>query len=265
MQGLRLGQAVATVKSEDLDKVQPPAAFPKLGLEDRRETPIVNDPQSLKVKQMAIANAQHAPASDIAGRKAVGQAVSVPGRNVSYASGNELRPDTERGQDPKSPIGTQQHENLHLLFNRVGEKHGHKARLNLAHNIYNAIPPEHRQGLQNYVASKYGKKAIDPKLWHEEHLAHLLNYLNTPSERDVFHRTANHTDEDRFHFNVKMKEAYRAVQAASKQADNKWLSRIITKSEHSEFSESTQWEPNDEDLDLALNILRRTQRRFTRI
>ncbi len=256
------------VQSEELEmaKVQPTPTFPKLGLpDDRRETPIITDKQQLYNKKALIANAQTHAANkphklpvlnDIAQRtKSVGMASGTPGVNASFALGSQLRAKTPRAQANNAPVATQQHENLHLMFNRVAAKHGEKGRINLATNIYMAIPKDARASLHHYISAKYGNKTIDPMRFHEEHLAGLLNYLNNPGERDAYHKEAGHSDEDRLSHNVKMKQAYRAMKTAASGAHDGWTQKLMRKSEVEDLQKSMDWKPSIEQQELAADML----------
>jgi hypothetical protein len=255
------------LRSEDLNKVQPGInKFPKLGLENRRETPIVA-PKEAKTKNLLMANALKVkyPQTSSATKQAIkekvmGDTSKYAGRtgpagvpiNVSYAvkgSGNK-------------EIATKLHEDQHLLFNRVANKYGPKASINLAHNLYNSIPEQHRNSVQQYVSAIYGGKAPPAQKFHEEHIAHLVSYLNNPGNRKVFHQkipghwdpaTNNLTDEGRT-FQTSMKQAYRALQNASKQANEHWTKRVLKKSEYEDIIKNSAWQPTSAEYQAALNL-----------
>jgi hypothetical protein len=259
--------------SEELLKMQTAPTFPKLGVGDnRRETPILTSKPQVDLKNKLLTNQQlqskkfsdpdkqakfKARLEQLSPGKSVGAASAQPGSGLSYATGNNLRAKTERGQDPNAPMATQLHEGNHLLFNRISQKHGPKAAMNLAHNLYNALPKEARSHLQHYVASKYGGREINPAKYHEEHLSHLLNYLNTPSERKVYHETAGHTPEQQLEISSKLKLAHRALQAASAKADKKWVSKVFKKVEVEQMQKSLdlEWKPTFEQLELAQDMV----------
>lgn len=241
-----------------LEKMQSVPKLPNLGFnDDRRETPIVTTPEQREVKVRAIANASSLsdnkvpPAQQVPG---AGATSPNPKMSVSYAAGNELRANTKRGQDPKAPIATVQHENAHMFFNRVAAKHGVKAKRTLLHNLWNSIDPEDKKAVQDFVSHKYAGK--EPIRWHEEHIANLLNYLNSPIERELYHKAKGFDTGKESPIDIRMKRAFRAVQKASKVADKHWLKRVIP-SEHvpSIIKKSEDWKPSLEEIEHAHDLL----------
>lgn len=260
------------LKEESLNKFHPAPDLPKLGVENRRETPITSDPQVVenKTKLMVNSLSQKYPDNDEFKRKKVKDAIFAnvgtnankkryvagmtgpagAGTAISYASG-------------KASTATKLHEDLHMMFNRVHDKYGHKAKLNLAHNLYNSIPKENKEAIQEYVSHQYGGKPLHPNKWHEEHLAHLVSYLNHPMNRKAFHmlqpghwdENSNQLTEKGRDFQSKMKQAYRHLQQASAKAGPGWTKRAFKKSEQEGLQKMEQWKPSGAELDLALDML----------
>jgi hypothetical protein len=249
---------------------QPTPKLPGLGLpDDRRETPQV-DLQGLRTKSHLMAHhamVQQGPVgySPEARRAGVAELaeelVRKPGHGMTvlthqgspmassgvhpgYAVNSELRVASyanpkEIATDPQGPQGTQLHEDLHQMLNRVEAQHGYGARRTLARNLYHAIPTQYRTALREFTDVRNpGATATDRRDFealedksrapvpHEERLALLLNYLNTPGERVEFHRFKGHTPEQAREFGTRMKRAYRALQAAAATAGPQWVKRL---------------------------------------
>ncbi len=58
---------------------------------------------------------------------------------------------------------------------------------------------------------------------HEEHLTILLNYLNSPGEREAFHKHMGHSPEEALRFQTNMKQAYQVISHAAQNADESWV------------------------------------------
>lgn len=256
------------IEGNTLEKFQTPPTFPNIGIgDDRRETPIVDTPSEIYNKKVLMADAKLGQVEDTrenkreymdqyAKNKASGKTLGIPGRNLSFSRSNRLRGDSALGQSNNAPLATQQHENLHLLLNRVEAKYGKRAKQNLVHNLWNTIPEENKNALIHHVASKNAGKDLHPTVWHEEHLAHLLNYLNTPEVRDEYHNNAGHTSEQKLEIQSKLKQAHKIVNKAAKMADKKWLNRVLHKSMYEDLSKSEEWDLSDQEKESIYDNLR---------
>lgn len=231
------------VEVANLQKVSAPPEFPKLGIENRRETKLIKDPKELRTNmQLAmhstnkgddpveLRNAANLAASKvIQGKSGLrGGAATKHGGVIAMAlSGKLLRPEW-RGQNEKAAIGTKNHEDLHLMFARVEKEHGPEARRNLAENLYNAIPKQHRPNvdrlLRHFAGDRYEKH--EPHFLAEERLARVINHMNSPADRQAFHQSGNQLEDDNHRperFDTSIKQAHRAMLAAAETANPNWL------------------------------------------
>jgi hypothetical protein len=245
------------VQSEELIKAQPAPDMPGLGVERRPQTPAV-DAKQAETKQKLMINAGKnvgvklkSPTKSRAGTAVVGlSGAAGTGTAISYAL---QRPGAR---------GTQHHEDLHQMFNRVQDKYGHEARVNLASNLFSAIPEDNRHAVREYVHHLYGQQEPPSNRWHEEHLAHLITYLNSFPQRMMFHNkqgtwdpNINGLTESGKAFNVKMKQAHRHFQEAASKADERWLKQFIHKSEIDLMHKALHWQPSEQELEIALDLL----------
>lgn len=216
---------------DDLRKSKGPPTFPKLGIEDRRETPAL-EPGSLshRVKVRATVNASRyvGEASPELARVwaegVIGGTVGVPGQNqFSWA----VAPARKPGVPETRTHGTVQHENFHGIMNRVGEEFGQPARNELArHLVEDILPPKCRESLERYMRFKLPGNNPDRRFYHEEKIAHLLNYLNDPAVRRRFNRNLYLDNPDPFSgdnagmaHDRNLKLAYRLICNAAKRID----------------------------------------------
>lgn len=260
-----VGQSDA-LRSEDLNKVQPTPTFPKLGLGDnRRETPILSDASAIKNKNLLMGNALALKYSGASNKEDIKAAASKASGIIGRTGPSGVPTAISYAKDQKNAnkaVATQLHEDHHMLLNRVQNKYGGKASINLTHNLFNSIPEQHRKSVQEYVSSLYGTKKIPAAKYHEEHLAHLLSYLNSPKHRELYHRaTPGHWDHERNvmsdkgrEFQTNMKQAYRALQGAAKKASPQWTKKIFKKSEIDFLTKGANWAPTAQELDSALNM-----------
>lgn len=228
----------------EVRKSRPTFKFPKLGIEDRRETPIVNTVQELQNKQIAMANAaarvvHGTTASEekagfqskmkenyLKGRESGATAVGLDDGSISYSKGPVLRGNNP--YDPASgaqgPRATQLHEDLHQIMNKVGQKFGMEGRANMALNLLDYLrvtnPMAHR-ALEQFIALR-PSKLPNNLLQHEEKMALMLNYLNNPKERELFHNHYGHSKIERRLIEGGMKAAHKTLQRAAEQADSSW-------------------------------------------
>lgn len=246
------------IQSEELNKVQKPPDLPKLGVEYRPQTPILG-PQQASTKRKLMANASARNGIKIKPPQAK-RGTFVAGLTGTGGTGTAI----SYALKHPGAKAVQIHEDLHQMFNRVQNKHGNEGRVNLASNLYNAIPEEHRNAMREYVNHTYGGSGKEPPAnrWHEEHLAHLLSYLNSHSDRMTFHQKQGTWDNNLKSltpkgkdFNIKMKQAHRFVQQAAKKADKRWLKQFIHKSEVNLLQKSNEWQPSEQEIELALDML----------
>lgn len=209
-------------KAEPLAKNKPTPRFPGLGFpDDRRETPIIpRDSLAHKVKaramgvgisrdpstrdqinamgdayrQAGIANSTQAGremarkervdafADDITGVKGL-STMGMAGRSEEGATPSFAVSGGRR--DVKSPVGTKLHEDLHQMFGRIGDRFGLPGRVVVSMHAINTMPRNAASVIASFKQSRAGpdKGPMDA----EEHIAHMLNYLNSPSDRQRFH------------------------------------------------------------------------------
>ncbi len=292
---------------EEMAKAHPVPAMPNLGVDDRKETPIISQEQ-VPLKHRLMAN-QHMYGDDTTAAR-LRPAVA---RNMAHELDKEGRASGRTGvagvpstvsyavnRNPentasKQPMRTKLHEDTHLMFQQVHKKYGASGALRLAINLYNAIPGEHRAHMRAFVNSKYAAQryptnaaatagaskhadqldvvqtphkekipgSLPPQHWHEEHLAHLISYVNDPEVRQDFHkRIAGHTSpahggltDKGQGFHSKMKQAYRYFQQASRKANPSWTKRIINHSEADKLHKSMDWIPSKADEAAVMDML----------
>jgi hypothetical protein len=226
----------------DLEKMSSPGfKFPKMGFpDDQRQTPIINTSRELEIKQRAFSNAinrlhpeaKSVPKVDVV-HGIAGETLSIPNTGISYARGSALRPPESEGRwdpkvHPKAPEATKLHEDLYMMLNRVQGKYGLRARRNVSHNMLEYLRRKNPAGhadLNTFISTRSGTSPSPFR--EEEHLTTLLNYLNNPKERDLFHEHMRHTPETRIAFDKNLKSAYRTLQEASRRADSSWTDQEL--------------------------------------
>lgn len=195
--------------------------FPQLGMPDKRkQVDYISDPKQLntRLQTMAHAGAQKyykdatfsgADAEDNkkfhltqakreANRALYGAKHSttstvgaVGANNQGYALSGILRPSGwgKMGEDNENQSrGTKVHEDFHVQLGRVEQKFGDEARRNLAENLFNSLPSEHRHAL-NYLQDRYtGGSYNGSKYATEEKIARIFNHLNSSESRDYFEK-----------------------------------------------------------------------------
>lgn len=139
---------------------------------------------------------------------------------------------------PDSQRGTMEHEQFHGTMSWVGEHHGPAARQNLGRHLYNSLPSQYRQHLDQVFNTLAGDSYKDSSVPHEEKLARLLNYVNSSTDRENFHRSMGRYNEQDFdagpegeayqqaarqRYDTVMKRAYQAFRAAAGTAGPSWL------------------------------------------
>jgi ADP-ribose pyrophosphatase YjhB (NUDIX family) len=183
-----------------LEKMLKVPGFPKLGIEDRRETPFIDTPQQTKLKGLQISwnlrqQFPDQPKSDMDeyGKETIENAQGavvngLPEVNTSFVHTNpsvlQFHPKLPVG--PKSDVATKTHEDFHQMMDKIQAKHGKAARFNLAQNLWNSVPYKHSPYHQEFAtyASGFMRNEYQKP---EENIAMLHNYLNDPAEREKYH------------------------------------------------------------------------------
>lgn len=117
-------------------------------------------------------------------------------------------------------IGSKKHEELHGLFQRVNDLYGKVARRKVATHLVNKIPPEHRKVIESWWDEHPwgGIKNTPAHQKHEEMIAHVTSYLNSPKRRATEKVASmvysNKTDHKKLHHS--MKQAIGAMRMAGK-------------------------------------------------
>lgn len=223
---------------ETLEKWQTPLTFPKLGMEDRRETPLITTPRQQEIKNKQIAWAlkdlgvPSDPSHEVAHHMAYdpglqGAVIAHPDVNVSYAKDNPLVTVTQ--QSNTSGQATQHHENLHQVFKRIRDKHGEQAASNLIDNLFFSLPPDSAKALAALTAPYHGMKLSPTKL-REEALAGVFNFVNDPASRKSFHKKFKLGPLQQKEFEGHVKSALKHLRQRATEADHTWLSDYIHKS-----------------------------------
>lgn len=142
-----------------------------------------------------------------------GAANAFGSNQVSYSLGSNLRPiNSSPGSSPQAPMATKLHEDWHMMMGRIQKKYGQQGRENVVENMLTELgkrDPGAAQALEGYSRAKMGN-SYDPSqpTFREEKIASLMNYLNNPREREMFHRGFNHSDEDAQLFGNAIKRAH---------------------------------------------------------
>lgn len=232
-----------------LEKNQRVPGFPKLGVEDRRETPILNTPREAETKahQIAWQLRQGYPLDEGedpqevkdwtvdqgygAVNRGLGAVVTTEGLPVNNSFAHSLdnmkhfSPHMQHGSN--ADRATKLHEDFHQLMRRVHLQHGEEARSNLAHNLWHSI----HQGdprVHNFVSIR-NRATVGGPHENEEHLAIMHNYLNDPVERDRYHKSQWHNDDERQKTHTGMKSAMkRLVDISKNHVDADWLKKRFT-------------------------------------
>lgn len=240
----------------ELQKTQEVAGFPRLGIENRRETPIIETDQQRKLKEAqlestikrVIMNNPRAVAHEregiskerYAARAAMNQGpkitrdalgavynpkyVEAPRNrvNTSFALGvdqrRKLHPYTVSSR--KSDIATKIHEDFHQMMDRVRQRYGNEARYNLAWNIWHSVADKpYAKEFADHLNGHLGDAPIRP----EENIAIVLSYLNDEGERTMYHTQKGHSSEQaRVHANG-IKRTLKQIQQKAAEADASWL------------------------------------------
>jgi 8-oxo-dGTP pyrophosphatase MutT (NUDIX family) len=222
---------------DDLQKMQTPPTFPKLGVPDnRREIPIVNTPEELKSKKLSIGNhiSRAIPRLDpgavrqrMLKEPGNGMVPSLPESRTGFATGQKLLLGKKYRKTGKkqmqnilyshgtSDMAMKNHEDFHIIMNRVEELHGKQFRQKLARRMFQAAPWESHGHMMRFAAS-HGYPVSSPA-YYEEAVALLHDYLNNPGEREIYHMRQNRKPDDPFSrkADAAMKTAHRAIRHAA--------------------------------------------------
>lgn len=130
------------------------------------------------------------------------------------------------------------------LFDKVQKKYGHKARVNLAENLYRALPAD----LRRYV-DEYGKtiKPEHPTLWYESKLNAVVDYLENYEKQRQFHVSKGHIPESELgvmdsrpvspihvEYLEAMGKTLKILKDLASKVDRRWVeSQLLHKSEES--------------------------------
>lgn len=224
-----LGKAIDFWAPQHLEKMQTTPKLPGLGLPDnRRETPVVTTPHQVQSKLAGIKALGGAPALE--GPLGTAASVGPGGPTVAYAQDADLvGRQWGAPAHPNTGMATKNHEDFHLMMQRVAHKYGDRGRKNLAANLYGSMHPEAQKALDLYM--KWRQPPSRQHL-HEERLANLFNYLNNPGERKAYADHLARTGgigiaalpgSDPREHDQKLKEAFRVLQGAMADADEDWV------------------------------------------
>jgi len=218
---------------DQLIKTRPGFVFPNLGITDRPQPALISTPSELATKRAAFANenVRYGP-TDETGKPLTppdendfedpelvrsrqmrsglpsGAASVIPGSKLGVARAANLHPLGASGS-----LATQLHEGFHLIMSQVAAKYGTEGRKNLTENMLRhlkLVDHEAHSALASFVRYRFPSTPGDPFVFaREESLTYLLNYLNSPAERERFHERQLHDPNEARDFGVKMKRAYR--------------------------------------------------------
>lgn len=230
-----------------LAKMQRLAGFPKLGIDDRREVPIIDGDRQTKLKGLQVSwNLRQQfpgePKSEmdkyghdvIRGSHGASVSGDVPA-NTSFVNSNEnltsFHP--KRKLSNTSDLSTQLHEGFHEMMNRVQNKHGRAARENLAHNLWNSIP--YTQGMHHEHYGEDMSMYLESARRPEEKIASLHNYLNDASERERYHGSYGHDDAVRREASTSIKQAMKHLGGMAGHVDKRWLAGKMSRKQIGEL------------------------------
>lgn len=245
---------------DKLQKGQRLVGFPKLGIEDRRETPIINTAQQLRLKHAQIrdvlfkpaarAVAPHIPERDLdrkgdqfaadALSNSLGAVISPRNPRSPYHNVNvsfvHSTPSFMRARFKYAPgmpapkpqganrdLATKLHEDFHQMMYRVEKKHGEEARHQLAQNLWNVVMHNPKLQAADVYASLRNEGLERSPHYNEEKLASLHNYLNDPYERDAFYNYIGDEPDQRRKLDSATKAAFRAINEQMPNVDESWL------------------------------------------
>lgn len=243
---------------DELQKGQRYIGFPKLGIEDRRETPILNTQQQLRLKHAQIRDVAFKPAVREAypdypeeklhemGNKfatrslgtsygAVIQPKDIKSPyhdvNISFAHSNPtfararlraqgaLPPPASANRD----LATKLHEDFHQMMHRVEKKYGTSARHKLAQNLWNVVLHNPNLRVADLYATIRNQGLEEVPHYNEEKLASLHNYLNDEQEREMFFNHLGSEHAYRRYVDNGTKAAFKAINEQLPNVDESWL------------------------------------------
>lgn len=235
----------AVGEDEALQKMQRIPGFPKLGIEDRRETPFVSTGAQRRLKQQQLIASYSRMSQQVTGREPspdqrldfavhAGRAlrsaygfVVAPRRpqptkvNTSFVYSNDMRPGDQTYRTPTSDLATKAHEDFHQMMQRVSERYGERRRHVLAHNLWHSVP--NRGYAQEFAEWKNGHLiANNDEFANEEHVAGLYNYLNDPGVRRAFFRAMGYGKAQQQAADTSIKSVFHHIQRNAAEADYTW-------------------------------------------
>jgi hypothetical protein len=132
-------------------------------------------------------------------------------------------PNDISNRQTKGVLSTVQHENLHNMFQRVQTKYGIQGRRTLIENLLSAVPSGLTADWRKFSQRRTGSNIDDWKnSGPEEQVTHLLNYLNNPRERDLYHADQKHSPEEAQRIHTSLKRVYASLRAAAGVATPAW-------------------------------------------
>jgi len=237
-------------KAMALAKMQTPPVFPKLGLENRAETPIISTPQQLKIKQNQMGKVirdnmtphlldknptvdpehihNYVQSRVEREKRSIqygtnGSVATEPRFNASFAKDVALRSPESESYHPNAGLATKHHEDFHQLMRRVEGKYGTEARHILAHNLWYSVPSSVRNSAEYFTRTRNQHIPEDDDIRPEEDIAVLHNYLNNPKERAAFHRYKGDSDNMVNDVGNDIKATHKHIRKMARVADESWL------------------------------------------
>lgn len=184
------------------------SGFKELGVENRRETPIVSEPKALDNKQKLLSNQISSKSQGDVSKFKYGVTAMDPNSGLSWVAASNLAPKTPISQHNNNALAVKEHEDFHVTLRHVERKYGPEVKNDIIHGLWSNIPQNGQNALGEYLASKK-LKLLSPEHAKEEAVAYIFNYLNNPAERTTFHKTLG---SKYLTFNRDMKQAFRAIQ-----------------------------------------------------
>ncbi len=184
------------------------SGFKQLGVENRRETPIIGEPKALDNKQKLLSHGIRSESQGDISKFKYGVTAMDPNSGLSWVASNNLAPKTPISQHNNNPLAVKEHEDFHVTLRHVERKHGPEVKNDIIHGMWQNIPKNGQNALSEYLTSKK-LKLLSPEHAKEEAVAYIFNYLNNPAERTTFHKTLG---SKYLTFNRDMKQAFRAIQ-----------------------------------------------------
>lgn len=253
-----------------LEKMQRLVGFPKLGIEDRRETPYLDSPLQVRSKLESMASAMEphvrfrpgVPKHKLPKKRdvAIAEASDVLGSSYGAVMSpdphtNKLGPSFVHTQNTRAGLGmnpggrnsdvaTKLHEDFHQMMARVEQKYGQQARFTLSRNLWDSIPDAARRQCEQFTRNR-NRSALGTPFEHEERLAILHNYINDPHERNGFHNRHGHSQVAIDAVGASMKAAMKHLNRTVSQVDERWLTMPIKQLQQQQVKEALKSPPAD--------------------